>query len=163
MAVNQLPTWLGTSQRSQKFISIGRLNHVLASNPFNHHYISRYFRSFWEFLNLLLSPQNCGFSPPFSSFSPASQEPNARLPGPFIQCCFPVLRRLLSSEAPDWMRLELDREFAVLRRRHCWGVSGSKRGPDFIIEYEYYFYLYYIIYKTIYICTLEYDDDDDDV
>ncbi|CAL1132666.1 unnamed protein product, partial [Cladocopium goreaui] len=44
-------------------------------------------------------------------------EPNARLPGPFIQCCFPVLRRLLSSEAPDWMRLELDREFAVLRRR----------------------------------------------
>eukprot|EP00434_Breviolum_minutum_P019363 symbB.v1.2.017070.t1/scaffold1283.1/size126978/9 len=37
---------------------------------------------------------------------------------PFVQCCFPVLRHLLERETEaDWIRTELDREFASLDRK----------------------------------------------
>eukprot|EP00931_Biecheleriopsis_adriatica_P096011 TRINITY_DN69656_c0_g1_i1.p1 TRINITY_DN69656_c0_g1~~TRINITY_DN69656_c0_g1_i1.p1 ORF type:complete len:537 (+),score=90.54 TRINITY_DN69656_c0_g1_i1:46-1656(+) len=41
------------------------------------------------------------------------------IPEPYIQCCFPVLRRLVAAdgEDPEWLHAELDREFSALGTR----------------------------------------------
>lgn len=59
----------------------------------------------------------------------------ALLARPFVQCCFPVLRHLLERETEaDWIRTELDREFASLDRKSLGGQGISieqKKGDTF--------------------------------
>ncbi|CAE7410305.1 POGLUT2 [Symbiodinium natans] len=57
-------------------------------------------------------------------------DPSEPVHNPFVQCCQPVLRRLLAQDTEEaWMQVELDREFAPLENRR-WTTKELQEFQD---------------------------------